>query len=219
MDNQEQIKETCAEDVKNEMKVETENDEQVQAPEATQDAGCECAEDTAEEQATCDCTAKLLKELEEANKALADAQEETLRARAEVQNMRRRCDNEIEKASKYAITQFANSLLPVIEPIEKALQFADRENEATKNIVQGVELTYKLLMKALNENHLNEVNPEGEVFDPNLHHAIQMVETDQVPANHIVAVLQKGYVLNGRVLRPAMVTVSKGVSNSIDADA
>lgn len=211
-------------------------EEQVQTAAAageTQNAeGCACAKET---QATAadveadvasevaaeadDCTAKITEELEAAKKALADAQEECLRARAEVQNMRRRCEQDVDKAKKYAIDRFAKELIPVIEPLEKAIQFADRENEASKNMLVGVEQTYNLLMKALKNNQLEEVNPEGAEFDPNLHQAIQSLENPNVPANHVMAVVQKGYVLNGRVIRPAMVIVSKGAGNTVDSNA
>jgi molecular chaperone GrpE len=181
-------------------------------------------------QEACDCAAEaqsnLAKELEAATlnlKQLQDeldsAKEDYLRAQADIQNMRRRCEQEVDKAKKYAVDRFVKDLLPALDPIEKALQFADRENEDTKTLVQGVESTFALMLKALNGNGVQVIDPVNDVFDPNLHQAIQSLENPDVPANHVMAVVQKGYQLNGRVVRPAMVIVSKGVGSTVDAQA
>ncbi len=162
--------------------------------------------------------AKLNADLEKANVALTEAKEECLRAQAEVQNMRRRCEQDVDKAKKFALDRFAKDLIPAIEPLEKALEFADRENEATKNLIQGVELTFNLLCKALNDNNIQVINPEGQSFDPTFHQAIQYIPDENIPADHVIKVVRKGYALNDRVLQAALVIVSSGSANKgVDA--
>ncbi|MGN1394398.1 MAG: nucleotide exchange factor GrpE [Succinivibrionaceae bacterium] len=168
-------------------------------------------------------SSKVLKELEQMTlkvKQLEDemnkAKEDYLRGQAEIQNMRRRCEQEVDKAKKYAIDRFVKDLLPSIDPIEKALQFADRENEACKNLVQGVESTFSLIVKALSNNGVEVIDPSNnEMFDPVVHQAIQHLENPEVPANHVMTVIQKGYQLSGRVIRPALVIVSKGSAEQV----
>lgn len=193
------------------------NSQQTEAEQNSAEGACECA---------ANAQSDLAKELEAATlnlKQLQDeldsAKEDYLRAQAEVQNMRRRCEQDVDKAKKFAVDRFVKDLLPALDPIEKALQFIDREKEETKSLVQGVESTFALLVKALNVNGVQVIDPQNDVFDPNLHQAIQSLENPDVPANHVMAVVQKGYQLNGRVLRPAMVIVSKGTGSSVDAQA
>jgi molecular chaperone GrpE len=129
-----------------------------------------------------------------------------LRAKAETENMRRRAAEDVDKARKFAIENFANELLAVKDSLEAALAV---ESPSVENLKDGVELTLKQLVAAFGKFNLNDINPLGEKFDPHQHQAIQMVESDQ-PANTVVTVLQKGYRLHDRTLRPALVMVAKG---------
>ena len=126
-----------------------------------------------------------------------------LRAKAETENVRRRAQDDIAKASKFAIEKFAEALLPVKDTLEMAL--ADPNPDSLRT---GVELTLKNLVFAFEKGQLKEESPLGQKFDPNRHQAIAMVEAEQEP-NTVVAVLQKGYLIGERTLRPAMVTVAK----------
>lgn len=138
-----------------------------------------------------------------------EQQESVLRAKAEVENMRRRTEQEIDKARKYALTKFAEELLPVIDNLERAIQAADVENEAVKPIVEGVELTHKTFIDTVAKFGLKEINPEGQPFNPEFHQAMSIQESADFEPNTVMFVMQKGYELNGRVVRPAMVMVSK----------
>ena len=129
-----------------------------------------------------------------------------LRAKAETENMRRRAAEEADRARKFAVEGFAGELLAVKDSLEAALADTSPSVETLKS---GVELTLKQLAAAFAKFNLADIEPLGEKFDPHLHQAIQMVESDQ-PANTVVTVLQKGYRLNERTLRPALVMVSKG---------
>ncbi len=138
-----------------------------------------------------------------------DQQDAVLRAKAEVENMRRRTEQEIDKARKYALNKFAEELLPVIDNLERALQSADGENETIKPILEGVELTHKTFVDVVAKFGLKEINPEGEAFNPELHQAMSIQESPDHDSNTVMFVMQKGYELNGRVVRPAMVMVAK----------
>jgi len=138
-----------------------------------------------------------------------DQQDDVLRAKAEVENMRRRTEQEIDKARKYALNKFAEELLPVIDNLERAIQAADTENEAVKPILEGVELTHKTFVDTVAKFGLKEINPEGEAFNPEFHQAMSIQESPDHESNTVMFVMQKGYELNGRVVRPAMVMVAK----------
>ncbi|GIX25456.1 MULTISPECIES: nucleotide exchange factor GrpE [Caldimonas] len=143
-----------------------------------------------------------LAELEARHAEVSDAY---LRAKAEVENTRRRAEEEIAKSRKFAIEAFAESLLPVKDSLEAALAV---DNATLEQLREGVHATLRLLTQALERNKVLEVNPaSGDKFDPHQHQAISMVPAEQEP-NTIVAVLQKGYVIADRVLRPALVTVA-----------
>jgi len=149
---------------------------------------------------------------------LADAQAKAaehydmyVRAVAEMENVRRRAQDDVSKAHKYAIESFAESLLPVRDSLEMALK---ADAPSIESIREGVEATLKLLASVFEKNKLIEIDPAGQKFDPNVHQAISMVPASAanppVPANHVVNVLQKGYLINDRVLRPALVIVAQG---------
>ncbi|MBE4572675.1 nucleotide exchange factor GrpE [Vibrio navarrensis] len=138
-----------------------------------------------------------------------EQQDAVLRARADVENMRRRSEQEVDKARKYALNKFAEELLPVIDNLERAIQAADAESEAVKPLLEGVELTHKTFVDTVNKFGLKEINPEGEVFNPEFHQAMSIQESPDHESNTVMFVMQKGYELNGRVIRPAMVMVAK----------
>jgi len=130
-----------------------------------------------------------------------------LRAKAEADNVRRRAQDDVAKAHKFAVESFAESLVPVIDSLEKALEATNATPEAMR---EGVELTLRQLKAAFEKGNLKEVNPVGEKFDPHWHQAISMVPAPEgVAPGHVVAVLQKGWTIADRVLRPALVTVAQ----------
>jgi len=143
--------------------------------------------------------------------ALAKANENYelyLRAVAEAENVRRRAQEDVAKAHKYGIESFAEALVPVADSLEKALEAA---NASPQSMREGIELTLRQLRAAFDKGRLTEINPVGQKFDPHLHQAIAMVpaaEAGGVAPNHVVAVLQKGWKIADRVLRPALVTVA-----------
>ncbi|MCP4465487.1 MAG: nucleotide exchange factor GrpE [Halieaceae bacterium] len=141
--------------------------------------------------------------------AVSTAHDEALRAQAEAQNAIRRAEQDVEKARKFALERFCNELLPVVDNLERALEAAEGDEEILKPIAEGVELTLKSFLDALQKFSIEPVSPQGEPFDPQLHQAMTMVENAEVEPNTVIAVMQKGYTLNGRLVRPAMVMVSK----------
>lgn len=146
----------------------------------------------------------LVEQLAAAEARVAEAHEQFLRARAEGENIRRRAQEDVSKAHKFAIESFAENLLPVMDSLQAAL--ADQSADIAK-VREGVELTLRQLTHAFEKGKLIELNPVGEKFDPHKHQAISMVPADQEP-NTVVAVLQRGYMIADRVLRPALVTVA-----------
>ncbi|MEE4277523.1 MAG: nucleotide exchange factor GrpE [Halieaceae bacterium] len=146
--------------------------------------------------------ARLEEELEKARDA-------ALRAAAEAQNAKRRAEQDVEKARKYALERFCSELLPVVDNLERALEAAGGDDEALRPIAEGVELTLKSFTDALQKFQIEAVDPAGEPFDPERHQAMSLVENPDVEPNTVLAVMQKGYTLNGRLVRPAMVMVSK----------
>ena len=140
---------------------------------------------------------------------VADARDAALRAQADAQNVTRRAEQDVEKARKYALERFCSELLPVVDNLERALEATVGDDEIVKPIAEGVELTLKSFQDALKKFNIEAVDPQGEPFDPQLHQAMSMVENGEVEPNTVIAVMQKGYTLNGRLVRPAMVMVSK----------
>ncbi len=136
---------------------------------------------------------------------LAQAKEDFLRAKAETENVRRRAQEDIAKAHKFAVESFAEALVPVKDSLDAALADTSGSVDTLKN---GVELTVKQLQAAFDKGRVTAIDPVGEKFDPARHQAISMVEADG-EANRVVTVLQRGYLIYDRVLRPALVTVSK----------
>jgi len=152
-------------------------------------------------------------EIQRLQEALDEARDNALRAAAEAQNAKRRAEQDVEKARKYALERFCSELLPVVDNLERALEAAGGEDEALRPIAEGVELTLKSFLGALQKFQIEPIDPAGEPFDPELHQAMSMIENPDVEPNTVIAVMQKGYTLNGRLVRPAMVMVSKAVAS------
>ncbi|BBM01992.1 nucleotide exchange factor GrpE [Microbulbifer sp. GL-2] len=132
-----------------------------------------------------------------------------LRAQAEEQNARRRAQQDIDRARKFAVEKLLQDLLPVVDNLERALATIDSADESNKALVEGIELTHKSFVDTLTKNSVEVVDPAGEPFDPELHQAMTQVPNGEVEPNTVLDVFQKGYRLNGRLVRPAMVVVSK----------
>jgi len=143
---------------------------------------------------------------------LATAQENELRAVAEQENARRRADQEVQKARKFALERLVNELLPVVDNLERAMQLMQEDQSLNKAIFEGIELTHKEFTSTLMRQGIEVVEPQGEPFNPEHHQAISMQEQADAEPNSVLQVIQKGYLLNGRLLRPAMVVVSKSTS-------
>jgi molecular chaperone GrpE len=136
--------------------------------------------------------------------------DEILRLMAQFENYKRLHQSDIEKAHKFAIEKFLNSLLPVVDSIEISLtKLYEAGDIIPKAVIEGLELTLKLFIDTLNRHNVQQINPAGEMFDPHLHEAVTMKPDEAVPHNHVLEVLQKGYTLNNRVIRAALVVVSK----------
>lgn len=152
-----------------------------------------------------------LQKLAQAETVIAHQKDEVLRVQAEMQNLRRRTEQDVEKAHKYGQEKLSAELLAVMDNLERALQVnMDRDDEAVKGLLQGVELTLKSFIDCFKKFSIEQIDPLGEPFDPQLHQAMSMQENANVEPDTVTAVMQKGYTLHGRVIRPAMVMVSKG---------
>lgn len=163
---------------------------------------------------------QLQEKLEAAELQASQAKDDLLRVQAEMQNLRRRTEQDVEKAHKYGQEKFAGELLGVMDNLERALASAsDSEDAVVKAIYEGVDLTLKSFSACFSKFNIETVDPVGEPFDPLQHQAMSMQENPDVEPNTVIAVMQKGYTLHGRVIRPAMVMVSKGPSPSIDEKA
>jgi molecular chaperone GrpE len=133
-----------------------------------------------------------------------------LRAQAEIQNIQKRAERDADNARKYALEKFAGALLEVVDNLERALESTSDDNEATRGLMEGVALTHKQLTDTLRRFAVEAVDPKGQPFNPELHQAVSMQPAEGVAANTVTAVLARGYTLNGRLLRPAMVVVAAG---------
>ncbi len=152
---------------------------------------------------------QLQAQLEETQQQLGEARDQMLRAVAEAQNARRRADKDVTNARLFALEGFSRDLLPVIDNLERATDSVDADDSASSAVAEGVELTLKSFRDVLKRHHLEQVDPLSEPFDPEFHEAISMVENKDVEPNTVINVVQKGYTLNGRLLRAAMVVVSR----------
>jgi len=155
---------------------------------------------------------ELRAELDAALAQAAANKEAELRAHAEMQNIRRRAERDVENAHKFALEKMAGELLAVVDNLERALQAAGAADESSQALREGVEMTLSSFLATLSKFNIEQIDPEGAPFDPQQHQAMSMIENADVEPNTVVAVLQKGYSLNGRLVRPAMVMVSKAAA-------
>lgn len=147
---------------------------------------------------------------------IAQCRDLTVRARAAADNAHKRAEREIRSARVYALENFAVSFLEVKDNLERSLLLCDVTDASLQDLHEGIGLTLKLLTKAFNRFGIKEVNPVGEVFNPTLHQAMNLKESSECPPNSVIEVMQKGYLLHDRLLRPALVTVSKPWSDNKD---
>jgi molecular chaperone GrpE len=155
-------------------------------------------------------TEELVKQLEEARAKAEEYRDQMLRMQADLDNQRKRASREVENAHKYALEKFAKELLGVRDSLELGVAAAQEADANVEKLREGKELTLKMLQQAMEKFSIEVVDPVGDKFDPELHQAMTMQPSDEHPANTVLQVIQKGYTLNGRLIRPAMVIVSQG---------
>ena len=150
-----------------------------------------------------------LQELDELRIAMSDCKEQLVRDRAEIENQRKRMEREIENAHKYALQDFISKLLPAKDSMEKGLNIANMENEFnTESFIEGMVATLKICNDVFRDAGIEEIDPQGEGFNPEFHEAMAVKKVDNEKPNIVISVFQKGYLLNGRLIRPANVEVS-----------
>ena len=191
------------------------DDEKVEHVDITDEAG-KVVHET--EGLTEDHVPDLQVKLEEALARADDNYDQLLRNKAELDNVRKRSQRELENAHKYAIEKFVNALLPVIDGIELGKQAAENVTDV-KQLKEGIDLSLNMFQSLLEKFEIESINPEGDNFDPEFHQAMSIQENADVPPNSVTAVMQKGYTLAGRLLRPAMVMVSKAPVENTEKDA
>jgi molecular chaperone GrpE len=147
-------------------------------------------------------------QVEELQQKLNTLGEQLLREQAEMQNVRRRAQRDVESAHKFALEKFATELLSVVDNLERAIDAIDAEDDSQKAVAEGLELTLKTFIDVLAKHNVEPVDPEGQPFDADMHQAVSMVPNGEVEPNTVINVFQKGYTLNSRLIRPAMVVVS-----------
>ncbi|MEH6445286.1 MAG: nucleotide exchange factor GrpE [Oceanospirillaceae bacterium] len=151
----------------------------------------------------------MIKQLSEAQAEIANLKDQMLRTVADAQNTKRRAEQDVTKAHKFGTEKFANEMLPIVDSLAMAL-LSNADDEASKSIKEGVEMTLNMLISALEKFNVVQVDPQaGDVFDPSLHQAMSMIDGGEIASNSVVAAMQKGFTINGRLLRPAMVMVAK----------
>ena len=161
------------------------------------------------EQAEEQVSSELEQALEEARRQADEHQEKLLRMMAEMENLRRRTRLDVENAHKFALEKFVNALLPVVDSLEMGIEAASKEGATVETLREGMEMTLKMLIDVLAEFGVARIDPKGEAFDPQKHEAMTMVPSAEYAPNTVMEVIQKGYSLNERLVRPARVIVSK----------
>lgn len=175
----------------------------------TEPESVEPSPETAESAQQAESETDVVKQLEDARNKADEHWNELLRARADLENMRRRHSRDLENAHKHALDKFIAELLPICDSLEFGLNAAKNEDAKLDTVRDGMEMTLKMFMNSIGKFGLEQLNPEGEAFDPDLHQAMAMQPAEGVEANQVLNVMQKGYRFNGRLLRPAMVVVSQ----------
>ena len=163
----------------------------------------EAAEESDEEQENIE------QQLEKAQETIKDYWDQMMRLRAEIENNRKRAERDIENAHKYALKNFIENLLPIIDSMEMGQNAAVADNATLESIREGSALTMNMFVQVLEKNGLQQIDPLGEKFDPEKHQAISMIEAEGADSNSVIEVMQKGFMLNERLVRPAMVVVAK----------
>ncbi|MDX5300007.1 MAG: nucleotide exchange factor GrpE, partial [Gammaproteobacteria bacterium] len=148
-------------------------------------------------------------ELAAAREQVEQLRDQMLRMQAEMQNVRRRAEQDVEKAHKFALEKFVRELLPVVDSLEKTVETSAAGDDVVGTLREGAEMTLSLLNAGLGKFSVDVVNPMGQVFDPQFHEAMSMVPAPHAEPNSVIAVVQKGYTLHGRLVRPAMVVVAR----------
>jgi molecular chaperone GrpE len=153
----------------------------------------------------------LKKQLEESQQQSKDSQDKALRTQAEMENIKRRTQKDIEKAHKYGLEKIINDLLPVRDSLEMGINAASENSDGQhlEKLLEGAEMTLTMMTTALSKHGVSIIDPKDEKFNPEFHQAMSMLETDEIEPNTVTSVIQKGYKLNERLVRPAMVMVSK----------
>ena len=149
------------------------------------------------------------RQLEKAQQTIKDYWDQIMRLRAEIENNRKRAERDIENAHKYATRSLLENLLPIVDSMEMGQAAAEAENATLESIREGLSLTMNMFVQVLEKHGLEQINPLGEKFDPEKHQAISMTESADAESNTVVEVMQKGFLLNDRLVRPAMVVVAK----------
>ncbi len=148
-------------------------------------------------------------ELARLTEALDDARDQVLRTQAEMQNLRRRVERDVENAHKFGLERLIGELLPVVDNLERSVAILASDDAIAQSVTEGVELTLKSFLDVLERQQVEQLDPGGQPFNPEFHQAMSMVPNASVAPNTILEVYQKGYTLNGRLVRPAMVVVAK----------
>ncbi len=161
------------------------------------------------DEASADSTDELSAALEQARADADKYRDQAVRAAAELENVRKRAQRDVESARKYAIEKFASELLGVRDSLELGLEAAEDNRGDFEKLKEGMEMTNRMLASSMEKVGIEPINPEGETFNPEYHEAVSTQPSDELAPNTVASVMQKGYTLNGRVLRAAMVTVAK----------
>ena len=204
------------------MSQETNNDEKTAANDEPQTSPVEESTEATMDEVNAEIEAELMddmdaeaaeqeqqSETEQLKAQVATANDQVLRVQAAMQNVRRRAERDVESAHKFALDKFAADLLPVVDNLERALAAIDSADEGQKAVAEGLELTLKSFMEVLARHKIEAIDPAGQPFDAELHQAVSMVPNPDLEHNTVMDVFQKGYTLNGRLVRPAMVVVSQ----------
>ena len=170
----------------------------------------------AEEEALLKAEEELTEQIKQAEQKAEENWELLLRTRAEMDNLRRRTEKDLENAHKFALEKFVSELLPILDSMEMGMAVDENGNpeDTVKALKEGIEMTVNMMKKAFEKFNIKVIDPLNEKFDPELHQAMSMQPSDEVEPNTVIAVMQKGYTLNDRLVRPAMVMVSKASSDS-----
>jgi len=149
------------------------------------------------------------RQLERTQETVKDYWDQIMRLKAEMENNRKRAIRDVENAHKFALKNFTEALLPVIDSMDMGQQAAAAENASLDSIIEGTNMTETMFAQVLEKHGLKRLNPVGEKFNPEQHQAISMIEDENVKSDHVISVMQKGFSLNDRLVRPAMVIVAK----------